>query len=349
MRLYRWSTIFFLITALAIIPGVTGSSIGGGMSAAGTSSGVLIANAEGATGEVSGYGDFSGNWRVENTAGTYAEVGMNIIGSESYSYACTLKPGEGEGWSSSEYPKVSAGEVLDVNNANYIKAYALSGNANGYSSDVSTMLARYDEEGNLEGGNHWDLLGYENIATANTDKVIAAQKVSGFGPQTTIALATDELGREAKSIANCHIFPTNSLDQYALLDDNSVLSWQSLTGSAYFYFGRPFEETDEYNGEITTSAKDDKGNEAVSSEKGSFSGNMVSNWLQASVDFSKVSASQKFELEYEPFSYETGTYDQKIIGKFSTSTHDSTGRVAESVQNIVRGEYVQSSIGCDLR
>ena len=81
-----------------------------------SSAGSVMFSSLGLTQTTSGAGDFTDSRRVSNKAGSYAEEGVNLRNSASYTYTYTLTPGEGGGWSS---PEVSAGESLDVQNANY--------------------------------------------------------------------------------------------------------------------------------------------------------------------------------------------------------------------------------------
>jgi hypothetical protein len=104
---------------------------------------------------------------VSNSAGSSAGVGVDIRKAESYDYSYTLTPGIGSFWKASKYPVISAGETLDVVNANYINAYANSYNAKGEYAGVSTVL--------VDPGNKASLTGYSNSAIASAQMVSASQ------------------------------------------------------------------------------------------------------------------------------------------------------------------------------
>jgi hypothetical protein len=226
------------------------------------SAGVLtFGGSVGLSNTISGSGDLTDSRWVSNTARSYAEEGVAITNAESYVYTYTLLPGEGAGWSASQYPTVSAGGLLDVDNAKYINAYALSRNAKGYSASVNIEIS--------DPGNKASLLGYSNNAVANKDWVTATQEANSvIGVGSISALAKDKSGREAKSVAD--FIGIYSIDQFVSMDKSTAQSSQSLNGVGYFEGA-------------TTSAKDGKGKEAVADELGGFSGNMITNSQSAMV------------------------------------------------------------------
>ncbi len=116
---------------------------------------------------IRGSGNLKESHWVSNSAGSSAGVGVDIRKAESYDYGYTLTPGIGSSWKASKYPVVSAGETLDVLNANYINAYANSCNAKGEAAGVSTVL--------VDPGNKASLTGYSNSATASAQMVSASQ------------------------------------------------------------------------------------------------------------------------------------------------------------------------------
>ena len=116
---------------------------------------------------IRGSGNLLESHWVSNSAGASAGVGVDIRKAESYDYSYTLAPGIGSFWKASKYPVVSAGETLNVLNANYINAYANSFNAKGEAAGVSTVL--------VDPGNKASLTGYSNSATASAQMVSASQ------------------------------------------------------------------------------------------------------------------------------------------------------------------------------
>ena len=116
---------------------------------------------------IRGSGNLKESHWVSNSAGSSAGVGVDIRKAESYNYGYTLTPGIGSFWKASKYPVVSAGETLDVLNANYINAYANSFNAKGEAAGVSMVL--------VDPGNKASLTGYSNSATASAQMVSASQ------------------------------------------------------------------------------------------------------------------------------------------------------------------------------
>jgi hypothetical protein len=144
VNISRCSIAMFLMLLTIFIPGACGFSL----SVSGGENGVVVSSTTGIsapdntevkssgslsgtglTQTTSGAGDLSDSKSVGNTAGSYAKVGWVIRNAQSYSVSYNILPGEGGGWPASAYPQVSAGESLDVLNANYIKAYAQSHNA----------------------------------------------------------------------------------------------------------------------------------------------------------------------------------------------------------------------------
>jgi hypothetical protein len=269
---------------------------------------------------MSGSGDLTDRRWVSNTAGSYAEEGVTIKNAESYVYTYTLSPGGGAGWSASQYPTVSAGESLDVTNAKFINAYALSRNAKGYNAYVSTKV--YDAK------NKASLLGYSNNAQANENGVTATQQADSIiGSGSFSVVAKDKRGKEAKSIAD--FIGSYTIEQFASIDETSANSAQSLSGIGLFE-------------DATTYAKDGKGKEAVSKESGTFfKGNMILNRLEAFVDASSARATQETEFEHG-FPFVNCHYH--IFGTFSTSTKDGSGRVTTATQKVSHGEHYQSSL-----
>lgn len=129
----------------------------------GTVKAKTVASAEsGLTHQVNGDGNYIDKHWVSNTKGAYAEVGVDIIESESYGYSYQLYPGSGV-WNAKNYPEISASESLDVTNADYIKSYANARNAGGLNAGVSTEVTS------------GSLFGYSNIARASADEVEASQ------------------------------------------------------------------------------------------------------------------------------------------------------------------------------
>lgn len=134
---------------------------------------------EGISNSIEGSGSLKERHRVSNTAGAFASVGVDVREAESYSYSYSLTPGRGYFWPAKKYPEVSAGESLDVVNADYIKAYASAHNARGMFAEVSTVLS--DPEGKA------CLAGYSNSATASSQDVSAIQSAeSASAPEGLI-------------------------------------------------------------------------------------------------------------------------------------------------------------------
>ncbi len=93
--------------------------------------------------------------KVSNSAGSTAEVSVNIKKAKSYKYTYDLQPGD---------DVVQASETLDVNSALSCSVYAKAVNAAGYDVKASTTIA------------NGDLLGYHNMAQASSNIVGAFQK-----------------------------------------------------------------------------------------------------------------------------------------------------------------------------
>ncbi len=282
----------------------------------------LFSDGLGLSKTMTGSGDLTDSRFVSNTAGSYAEEGVTIGGAESYTYTYNIFPGEGAGWSASLYPTVSAGESLDVANAYYINAYAQASNKKGYSATASIEISDPEKGASL--------LGYSNDAVANAGEVIASQNANlAKGVISINALATDKSGREAKSSAN--FIGSDSVNQLVAIDKSSAFASQDFAGVGYF------------EGAIT-SAKDGKGNEAVSLEEGAFSGKITKNSQWALVDAANALTGQEVEFEYGPFHYEgVGLWDKCIFGVFSTSTKFKNAISAAS-QEISYGEHYQSAL-----
>ncbi|MBN1236489.1 MAG: hypothetical protein JW999_10670 [Methanotrichaceae archaeon] len=282
----------------------------------------LLGGGVGISQTIIGSGDLTDSRSVSNSAGSYASEGVTINNAESYVYTYYLYPGEGSGWSASLYPEVSAGESLNVNHADYIKAYAQAHNNKGYSAVVSTEIS--------DPSNGACLLGYSNNVVASSYKVTAAQNANqAIGITNVQALANDKRGREAKSIAD--FIGSYSENQAVSIDRSHVFASQQLQGKG------------DFEGALTY-AKDGKGNEALSREDGSFSGEMGTNKLEALVDASRASASQEVEFEYEPVSYgEVGTWDKTVFGAFSTSTNFNNN-IATASQEISHSEHYQNTL-----
>jgi hypothetical protein len=122
---------------------------------------------------IKGKGDLLESHKVSNIAGASAEVGVDIRKAEKYSYSYTLMPGSGSGWHA---PVVTASELLDVDNADYIKAYATAHSATGDDASVDTVVT---------GGS---LKGYSNTASGSANKAEASE--SGHILGTFIGTAT---------------------------------------------------------------------------------------------------------------------------------------------------------------
>ena len=370
--------IAILIMSLVFISGAYGIAIGGGVLAEGTSSGILNADANGATAIGSGMGDFSGNWWVENTAGMYAKVGVDIRNSDSYSYDYTLNPGECSGWPASSYPEVSARENLDVNNAKYIKAYAIARSATKFNAITSTEM--------IDLGKSASLVGYANEAVANANGVSVTQSsdeshsysgsidafkcdasairwtlgvpkasatLTGFHSEVlefaqtayadiTTTKATNDLnligvgkasvsatgnGKEAKSKVN-EFTGVFSMEQSASVDPSTAQALQSIKGVGYI------------TGEMTSAKDGWKGKEAVVTQTGAHSGNIITNKQNAQTDATGSIAGQDVELEYMPISYVTGKYDQFTDIYYISSTKNGN-KQATAQFDVSFGEHVQ--------
>lgn len=122
---------------------------------------ISFISASGVSHSAVGRGSLKERHSVSNRAGAFAEVGVDIQKAALYSYRYFLSPGSGSGWRTAE---VQAGEMLDVTNAQYIKAYADAKNARGSAAGVSTEIF----SGSLR--------GYSNLATASASDVSATQK-----------------------------------------------------------------------------------------------------------------------------------------------------------------------------
>lgn len=135
--------------------------------------GSTVITAAGLSHSIEGKGDLLDSHRVSNIAGASAEVGVDIRKAEKYSYGYTLMPGSGGGWHA---PVVTASELLDVDNADYIKAYATAHSASGDDAGVDTVVT---------GGS---LKGYSNTASGSANKAEASE--SGHILGTFIGTAT---------------------------------------------------------------------------------------------------------------------------------------------------------------
>ena len=372
--------IAILIMSLVFISGAYGIAIGGGVLAEGTSSGILNAGANEATATGSGIGDFSGNWWVENSAGMYARVGLDICNSDSYSYDYTLNPGEGDGWPAASYPEVSASETIDVTNANYIKAYAAARSANKFDAITSIEMidlgksaslvgyaneavanangisvtqssdASYSYSGSIDAfkcdasairwtlgvpkasatltGSHTEVLEFAQTAYADITTTKATNDLNLIGVGKASVSATGN-GKEAKSKVN-EFTGVFSMEQFASVDPSTAQALQSIKGVGYI------------TGEMTSAKDGWKGKEAVVTQTGAHSGNIITNKQNAQTDATGSIAGQDVELEYMPVTYvATGkSYDQLTDISYITSTKNGN-KQAIAQFDVSFGEHVQ--------
>ena len=373
------------IMALALMPVTYGETcMGGGISAGvqgeGSQSGAFTANANGVSGGSSGTGDFSYNEWVSNTAASYARVGIDIKGAESYIYGYDVNPGRGAGWPNSTYPEVSASESLDVKNALFIKTFANARDAKGSKGTAITEILDLRRKGSLEGfkneaigkadgisltqsnsdasgtlfrceisanaqkpntakaaatltGSYAENLQNEQTVSMDSSYTEAYNNAVINGVASASTLARDTSGNEAKSQVSFRgVF---NEEQYAWADPASgPVAKQSTHGVGYF-------------AGAMTSAKDTMGKEAMIQEVGSFSGNVITNRLQADISSpgfgytTHADATQEVEFEYLPIRYRTFTYDRPIDFSFIISAKEGDSKKARAQIDVSKGEFVQ--------
>ena len=374
------------IMALALMPvAYSDTSMGGGISSGvkgeGSQSGVFTANANGVSGGSSGTGDFSYNEWVSNTAASYARVGIDIKGAESYIYGYDVNPGRGAGWPNSTYPEVSASESLDVKNALFIKTFANARDAKGSKGTAITEILDLRRKGSLEGfkneaigkadgisltqsnndasgtlfrceisanaqkpntansattltGSYAEHLQNEQTVLMDSPYVEAHNNADIIGVASASASARDTSGNEAKSqVSFVGVF---SEKQDAWADPASGPEAKQSTQGVGYFAG------------AMTSAKDAMGKEAMIQEVGSFSGNMITNRLQAyigSPDFGDTTAhaTQEVDFEYQPIRYRTCTYDRPIDFSFIISANGGNNKIARAQLDVRKGELVQGT------
>jgi peptidoglycan/xylan/chitin deacetylase (PgdA/CDA1 family) len=121
---------------------------------------------------------------VGNKLGSYVEVGVDIQKAKGYDYTYSLYPGEGTSFAQTQDP-VLAGEALNVNTAQSVKAYAKASNGPGYDVGVSTLVTT------------GSLSGYSNLAEASASGVCAFQS---FGEAKTTGTGTIQLDSTARQL-----------------------------------------------------------------------------------------------------------------------------------------------------